>query len=245
MDELPDDPATAFVQLERICRNRLQQYVSQQERYEHGDDLRLEYMTIVASAAESYGVADFGEPENGWDPRYFQGLYQRAISVATKLAIEGKRARSLTSVVLPQGAKERLRKHLIDLRAAIDAVDLDDKRKTVLRSKLDGFEKEISREKSNINVILVGVALVAAALKQGTGAVVGIEDAIIKLPETVNAVNILLGREKLKEIEATPDPLPLPPSITKSLPKPAPRSSTVNFGQGPNFDNDLDDEVPF
>lgn len=245
MDELPDDPATAFVQLERICRVRLQEYTAQQDRYEYGNDMRLEYMTVVASAAETYGVADFGEPENGWDPQYFQGLYQRAISVATKLAIEGKRARSLNSVVLPQGAKERLKKHLEDLRAAINAVDLDDKRKAVLRSKLDGFEKEISREKSNISVILVGVALVAAALKQGTGAIGGMEDAIIKLPETVNAVNILLGREKLKEIDATPDPLPLPPSVTKALPNPMPQSNSANAAPIPNFGDDLDDEVPF
>lgn len=241
MDELPDDPATAFVQLERICRIRLHEYTAQLERYEHGDDLRLEYMTIVASAAETYGVADFGEPSEGWDPRYFQTLYQRSISVATKLAIEGKRARALGSVVLPQGAKERLKKHLEDLRAALETVDLDDKRKKVLRNKLDGFEKEISREKTNINVILVGVALVAAALNQATGAVTGVEDTIIKLPETVPAINVLLGREKLKELEATPDPLPLPPSVMKALPAPNLQTKT----QGVGFADDLDDEVPF
>lgn len=245
MDDLPDDPATAFVQLERICRVRLHEYTSQQERYDHGDDLRIEYMTIVASAAETYGVADFGEPDEGWDPRYFQSLYQRAISVATKLAIEGKRARSLSNVILPQGAKERLKKHLEDLRSALDSVDLDEKRKKVLRTKLDGFEKEIGREKSNINVILVGVALVAAALKQGTGTITGVEDAIIKLPDTINAINVLLGREKLKELEATPDPLPLPPSVTKALPSPKSMAATSHLGQSNGFATDLDDEVPF
>ena len=243
MDELPDDPATAFVQLERICRLRLQQYTEQQERYEHADDLRLEYMTIVAAAAESYGVADFEEPIGGWDSRYFKGLYQRAIAVATRLAIEGKRARSLNSVSLPQGAKERLKKHLDDLREALEKVEIDDRRKKVLRVKLDGFEKEIAREKSNINVILVGVALVAAALKQATGTATGVEDAIIKLPETVHAINVLLGREKLKEIEATPDPLPLPPAVTKALPDhsraPNQAAKTSAFG------DDLDDDIPF
>lgn len=244
MDELPDDPATAFVQLERICRVRLHEYTSHHERYEHGDDLRLEYMTVVASAAETYGVADFEEPANGFNSNHFRQMYQRAISVATKLAIEGKRARALNTVVLPQGAKERLKKHLEDLRAAVDAVDLDEKRKKVLRDKLSGFEKEVDREKSNINTILLGVALVAAALKQTTGVATGVEDMVIKLPETVNAVNILLGREKLKELESAPEPLPLPPSVTKMLPPPASKSKG-DFGQGGGFADDLDDDVPF
>lgn len=240
MDELPDDPATAFVQLERICRIRLHEYTSQQDRYEHGDDLRLEYMTIVASAAETYGVAEFDEPSGGWEPQYFKGVYQRAIAIATKLAIEGKRARALTSVALPLGAKERLKKHLEDLRAAVDKVELDEKRKKVLREKLNGFEKEIERDKSNVSVILVGVALVAAALNQATGAVTGVEDSIIKLPETVNAINVLLGREKLKELEASPDPLPLPPSVTKALPAPKPMPNRPSA-----FDSELEDDVPF
>jgi hypothetical protein len=244
MDDLPDDPATAFVQLERICRTRLHEYTEQQERYEYANSVRLEYMTIVASAAETYGVADLGDPES-WDAQYFDSLYQRAISAATRLTIEGKRARALGSVTLPQGAKERLKKHLEDLRAAVDAADFDEKRKKVLREKLAGFEKEIGREKSNINTILVGVALVAAALKQGTGVVTGVEDSIIKLPETVNAINILLGREKLRELEAAPDPLPLPRSVTKSLPPPKPVPSPDRLGSSGGFADDLDDDVPF
>lgn len=239
MDELPDDPATAFVQLEHICRTRLNEYTSQQERYDHGNDMRLDYMTIVTSAADAYGVADFKEPDEGWDPRYFETVYRRAISIATRLTIEGKRARSLSSVSLPVAAKERLKKNLEDLRDALDKTDLDEKRKKVLREKLDGFEKEIGREKSNVNVILVSVALVAAAINQATGTVTGVEDAIIKLPETVNAVNVLLGREKLKELEAAPDLLPLPPSVTKALPAPKPKPSTDSFV------DDLGDDVPF
>ena len=239
MDELPDDPAIAFVQLERICRVRLHEYTSKQERYDEGSDLRLEYMTIIASAAESYGVADFREPEEGWDSRSFQTVYQRAISIATKLAIESKRARALSSVALPIAAKERLRRHLEELRDALDKVSFDDKRKKVLRQKLDGFEKEIDREKSNINIMLVSVALIAAALKQGTDTVTGIEDALIKIPETVNAVNVLLGREKLKELEAVPDLLPLPPSVTKALPAPQSKLSTGNFS------DNVDDDVSF
>jgi hypothetical protein len=245
MDDLPDDPATAFVQLERICRVRLHEYTSRQERYEYADDLRLEYMTIVASAAETYGVADFVEPTEGWDARYFQSLYQRAISVATRLTIEAKRARALGSVALPKGAKERLKRHLEDLRAALDKVELEEKRKKVLREKLNAFEKEIDREKSNINMILIGVALVAGALNQGSGAFTGLEDAIIKIPETVNAVNVLLGREKLKELEAAPDPLPLPPSVTKALPAPKPQPNANGLKQSGGFADDLDDDVPF
>lgn len=244
MDELPDDPATAFVQLERICRVRLHEYTSHLERYDEGNDLRLEYMTIVASAAETYGVADFGEPSDGWDTRYFQSMYQRAISAATRLAIEGKRARALGSVALPLGAKERLKRHLNELRTATDSVDLDEKRKKVLKARLDEFEKELNRDKSNVNSILVGVALVAATLNQVSGSITGIEDAIIKLPDTVNAINVILGREKLREIEAAPDPLPLPPSVTRALPAPKPSASIAPSG-GANANFDLDDDIPF
>lgn len=245
MDELPDDPMLAFVQLERICRLRLAEHTAQQERYDHADDKRIEYMTIVASAAEAYGIADFGEPTEGWDARAFDLVYKRAISIATKLTIESKRARSLSSVALPVGAKERLRKQLEDLRTALDAVELDEKRKKALHARLNEFEKEISQEKSNITKILMNVALVVAALNQASGAITGIQDLIIKLPETVNAINILLGREKLKELEATPDPLPLPASVTKALPAPKPPSTARDAGLWSSSPDDLDDEVPF
>lgn len=246
MDELPDDPATAFVQLERICRTRLQEYTEQQQHYEDASNMRLEYMTIVASAAETYGVADLGDPEE-LDAQYFNNLYQRAIAAATRLTIEAKRARTVGSVSLSPGAKERLKKHLDDLRSAVNAGNFDDGKKKVLRDKLAEFEREIGRQKSNISTILVSVALVAAALKQATGAVTSLEDSVIKLPETINAVNVLLGREKLKELEAAPAPLPLPPGVTKSLPPPKPSSATPgsrsSFGGG--FADDLDDDVPF
>ncbi|MEG3151127.1 hypothetical protein U1769_14635 [Sphingomonas sp. ZT3P38] len=242
MDDLPDDPATAFVQLERICRTRLNAMTGEMERYEHGDDLRLEYITVVAAAAAAYGIADFGEAS---ELRHddFRTVYQRAIAVATRLAIEGKRARELTSVALPIAAKERLKKHLLELRAAVQQSGLDDRKKAILNKRLDSFDSELGKEKSSVTIILVGVALVTAALSQGTGAITGAEDAIIKLPETVNAINILLGREKLREIEAAPDPLPLPsPVLPKALPNPA--KPEVASRTRADFADDLDD-VPF
>ena len=245
IDELPDDPDAAFVQLERICRTRLNEYTSQQDRYEDGYALRIEYMTIVASAAKSYGVADFDMPMEGWENRDFDLVYKRSIAISTMLTIEAKRARSLGSATLTQGTKERLKKHLTELRSALDAAEFDAKRKKILTERLNSFENELSKEKSSLQNMLVAVALVTAALNQGTGTINGVQDTIIKLPETIKSINALLGRDKLAEMESAPDPLPLPPSVTKALPPPKSASSSDSRPKPGAFDDDLDDDVPF
>lgn len=246
MDDLPDDPATAFVQLERICRTRLNDYVAQTERYEHGDDIRLEYMTVVASAAQAYGVADLGDPDD-FTNDHFRTLYQRAMAVATRLAIAGKQARALDSVTIPSANKERLRSHLGILRTALEGADIGERKKRILTERLNDFEKELDKAKSNVTKILASVALVAAAINQTAKGIVGGEDVVIKLPETINAVNILLGREKLRELEAAPDPLPLPPKPeTKKLPSPSSRGAFGSVARSAGgFSDDLDDDVPF
>lgn len=166
MDNLPDDPATAFVQLERICRTRLNQFVSNLDRYEMGDDLRIEYMTVIGSAAQAYGVADLGELHE-LNNNNFQWVYRQAVSAATKLTIEAKRARGASSVNLSVGAKERLRRHLKTLSDTLEASDLPESRKAKLKTKLNSFSSELDKERIDLKTILVNVALVAAALNQG------------------------------------------------------------------------------
>jgi hypothetical protein len=195
-------------------------------------DVNEEYMTLVAAAARQCGVTHPDEDEEfeGYSDQGFKRQYRKAVSAATRLSLAAKQRRSVTMLAFPDGAKARLRKHLSDLEAAIDAADLPEKRKKTLRSKLSEFSVELDKERSNIGKMCAVLALVAAALG-------GAESDIVKLPKTVAAIIKIVGDIKGDELESAPGQVALPASDKrKALEAPASASDSPS---------DLDDEIPF
>ncbi len=232
MDDLPDDPSVAFVQLERICRSRLTEYTNNLDNYNQGSDLRIEYMTVVGAAAKAYGVADIGEVTE-FQENNFSFIYQNAISIATRLQIESKIARSDSLIAPSLGTRERLKRHIEQLINGIESSDLSDRRKDILRKKAQDLSQEIDKERMNLNKILIAVTLIATTVNQ-------VQDSIIKLPESATAIMSIIGREKMAELEAAPAHFPkVLPAPIKKLPPPSKTAS------GSSFPDDLDDEVPF
>lgn len=240
MDSLPDDPIAAFVHLERLCRGRLNHALDNSDDRWDSRPIKQEYMTVVTAAAQAFGVPGVTEYTNThFDDQDFSFHYREAISAATKLGVTLRLRRAAETVALPLGAKARLRKHVEVLRNILNssgAEDFSDKRRKALEAKLAEFDGEIDKDRSSVAKMLGAAAAIAAACVGVTQA----EDAIIKLPETIHAIAVLVGREKSAEEEATPLPLPLP-APPKKLP--APKSASNDFEGG--YGDDLDDDVPF
>lgn len=239
MDGLPSDPAAAFVQLERICRTRLGELLSYDNREYDTNSLRNDYMIIVAAAAKTYGVVEFESSEyEDYTEQNYERLRRKAMFAATQMGLDLKSRREADTVSLSEGPKARLRKHLTDLQNALAAAELPPERAARLKAKLAVFSKELDKERSNLTLILVGIAAVASAIPN-------VEDSIIKLPQTINAIMMLIGKEKLFEEESAPPQIALPTSVErKALTGPSNRQKSP-AARPSAFDDDLNDDVPF
>ena len=234
IEALPSDPRAAFVELEWIVRQRIDKETEDQSMDHDSSLARERYVMLISAAAEEYGIDGLPTVEPGqYDENDFWGLRRAAVRLATTMSLRSKRARAADEVALPSNAKARLRKHLTELEAALAAADIPEKRKKALEIKLGQFAAELDKGRSSITVMLAVAASFAAAM-HGLSET---EDAIIKLPQTVSAIMVLVGRHKAEEEENAP-PAALPrPKERKALPPP--KNDAALAG------GDFDDDVPF
>jgi len=247
INSLPEDndPA-AFVGFERICREEMNRLLANYGQDDDDSAVHFEYMIQVRAAAVAYDVDEIlAAPDPSYDRDAFAAFYAIAVSVSTRLALQGRRERSANSVSLSEGAKARLRKHAASLAEELDASDLPAHRKAALKAKLNEFNRELEQERSSMTKMLTAIALVTAALTPAAMLVGTVQEDIIKLPKTVAAIqqiNAILGKAKAQEIEQAPEPVKLP----KREPTRAIEAPRAGGFSSPREDSaDLDDEIPF
>lgn len=250
-DALPeDDDALAFITKERICRDEMNRLLGSYGINDDYTEVWIEYVVQVRAAAVAYGIGDeMIQMPATLDQDSFRKFYGGAVTLSATMSRQAKRDREGATVVLTEGEKARLRKRLDELKTALEGSSLSEKLKANLRKRLEGFEKELSNERSNISRIIVAASLVATAVGGGSGVLLDrlekAEDVIIKLPETLDAVLQITGKAKTEDIERQPEQkaLPAPPkAITHANPT---REQPLAFGPREDFSADLDDEIPF
>ncbi len=253
-EALPDDDdAAAFVAKERICREEMNRLLPRYGQNEDDTEVWMEYIIQVRAAAVAYGFYEMVPPMPLGRDEYWK-FYEGAVTLAATLARQARRERSSNLVAFTRGDKARLAKYLSELREALEVSGISEKLKENLRRRLDQFEEELGRERSNISRILLAASLVATAVGGSAAAVLaGIEraeDVIIKLPATFDAIAKIAGNAKTEEIERQPEQKNLPPT-PKALP--SQRGGMDNLGyvrtnlaqEAESFSADLDDEIPF
>lgn len=261
-ESLPDDDeALAFVRKERICREEMNRLLKNYGRDDDDSEVWMEYIIQVRSAAEAADL-EVGlltpVSDKQLDHEYFWKFYESSVKLSEAMKRVSKRARAEAHVTLTGGDKERLRKHLADLRAALDVSKLSSKLKGNLGKRLDRFENELEEERSDLGTIVTSAALVWSAIMGAAGATGGaaipVEKAIQQLPATVEAINRITGNAKADEIERTPEPKALPAPRKRIEHQPEIVEAT-GYGRGVGrgrasapkeaFPADLDDEIPF
>ena len=166
-------------------------------------EAREEGMALLIAAARQFGLAKTGHFDfDNYNEAEFRRIYRFALGEATRLNLASKSRRSTIVAEILEGPKARLRKHVGDLEAALEASDLPDHRKRALRAKLGEFAAELEKPRSNVGRMLAVVAIVAAALNQA-------EDIALKLPQTVDAVVKIVGEIKSEELQRSSTPASL------------------------------------
>ncbi len=244
LDDLPDDPASAFVHLVRIAQQRLGAVLAEEsdngQNYEIIQDARYGFMNVTIALGKKYDIQPFAEMEvprvENFDRathRQFQAdLDHYMTQLLVGRAIENKR----DSVVLAPKVKDSIRQYVYAIKNAIDAAKLDESRKEALRKRLAEFETELDKPRLN----LLAVARAALAVAMIPGGLWSSAEAVGALTERIWTA---VAEAKSAEIETNKLPAPaekplalLPPRPPAERRTPKPKTPSVE---------ELDDEIPF
>jgi hypothetical protein len=239
IDALPEGNAAAFVEFERICRQRLGEIL---ETFNQNDDWngpRLRYMGNVAAAAEAYNIDGFENLPTP-NPHNFQFenfiVFEHEITqIVTKLQIKNAKQKQADTVKLPASRAAQISKYVEILRRRIEASDFDDKKKSALFKKLDALRAELTGKRADLSKTMIIIASIVTTVNQA-------EAAIIKLPAAITAVMQVIGFAKDDE-EAEKAAIAAA-SAPKAIEDQRPKTNQSKIPRG-SFSSHLDDEIPF
>lgn len=239
IDELPDDNVSAFIEFERICRERLEEILASLNG-EHDDwgPPRIRYMAKVGAAAREYRIS-------GWDnlpepnPHNFQHeqyvVFDHDITqMVTRLQIQKAMQRNAESVSLPPSRAAQIEKYVEVLRRRIEQSDFDPKKKAALLKKLEALKAELTGKRADLSKTMLIIASIVTTINQT-------EQAVIKLPQAISAFMEVIGLVKQDEeaekaaIAAAAAPKALEDKRPKPMQSRIPDSKSA----------DIDDEIPF
>jgi len=228
--ELSDDPEWAFVEYEHLVRQRTAVALAVSPTQDH-DRPRINYMRHVLAAVGSFKLGILG----GWSvPQVGEGSisskyeqFQSEVDYAV-LQIRPRHARRVKrySVALDPKAKALVRHHLQQIKDLVDRLDITERKRNRLYSRIAALEIEISRDRTPYDVVM---ALIVESSSDAGKVADNLEPVTKRLREIVN----IFGGAKEEEDSST---LGLPgPEEHKQIapPKEAGGSSAP------------DDEMPF
>jgi hypothetical protein len=242
--ELPEDPDLAFVRLEDMARQELE------DRWEQGNSVStseasqwaLDYMSDVLAAAEAYGVEALlkwklpGGHDDDEEYKYCHGFRQEARRVARQLHIRAIRRERGHLVAFDAATKVRLRHHLEQIHQIVDKLEISRAKKDRLHDCIEDLELEIGKDRTKVETY-GALAIEAASYSNETSNL---------LSEAVRKFGAALGLAQASASEQRYLPAPRKPKqIEVSKPQQAEAAKTKKQLPKSSFEKELDDEVPF
>jgi hypothetical protein len=230
-ESLPPEPERRFLVLESICKKNLYRLIIQDTADLYDRTIRLEYMAIVAAAAEELGIDGLWHPSVERDVLEDLAEFSLKVSqITTRLQLRNSRGRTEFSVQLSNTTKARIKLEVERLRGIIGESDLEEARRQALLKKLDELVREIEGARTDYSKVMAVLAIVGASVMAGTS-------FLADAPNAIATITSLVGKDKEAELKEQ-DRLG-PPPVRKALPSP-PKN---DFGQ--SFGRELEDEIPF
>jgi hypothetical protein len=220
LSQLPVDPELAFVQFERILRERVQEMESQEMGSQGGvdaDSYRLEYMNKVQAAAKVYGIGvlanlDVPRPDrNGIIGEYRQ--FMRDVDhVTIQIRLHSARSNRQGSVGLDDTTRAKIHHFIQQIREAIGQSELPDDKRDALYDKLSKFATEVDKARTALQAGMAVYIAVCDAIGQGF-------ERLDPARKWIDSIAALLGRAKEGEDRAD-HRLPPPPERKRLEPPP-------------------------
>lgn len=231
-DQLPLDPEQAFLQLESRYRRECDEAVQNSGEHDHVAIYYTDYIAQVLGAAEELGLVEaaFDREDipaiQDVDFQTYQNFSKRVKHYTTRLEIRhGRRAQGY-SVSFDATTKAKLHHQLNQVREIFTKLEIDERRREALLSKLSDLEKEVDRNRTRFDAY----AALAIEVADVTGEVVERS----KILEVLDAVARLFGVGKKEE-------------STRQLPAPTKPKQIEHKKSdfGPSKASEMDDDIPF
>ena len=239
LDDLDEDPNTAFMQLVNAAQRSLSSKIDaldpdNQYEWQKIEEFRYSFMNVVVAAGKRFEIEPFHSMQvpqysnfRDADHRQFKSDLDHYV---TQLVLDNSlRAKRDTVEVLPK-TKDQLRTYVSGLRQCVEKGNMSAAKRQALLKKLDAFESELEKRRLN----MMAVARLTYLVLSVPGTVWASVDITHKL--TTNIMQTV-AEAKAAEEETKQLPAAAPPkALSAPREPPTPR---------PPFDDDLDDDVPF
>lgn len=251
LDEAPDDPEQAFMQLTRSAQVRFAERTRDlDDSTEWGgrelEEARHGFMNVVVGLAKSYRIEPFVSMDvpryENFDYRVHRQFRADLDHYMTQLMVNNSLKSKRDSVFIAPDLKEKIRKYVNGLKQAIDRSGLSDAKKASLLAKLAEFEAELEKRR----LTLLAVTRLAVAVAMVPGGVWGSVEAGKAVNRLVSNVFQTVGEAKVvddeeqRQLQPASAPLVLlPPRKDDGV------HSTGQSDGGYGKRDDLDDEIPF
>ncbi len=236
---LPDHPEDAFLQVERIARDRLDRVLA--ETNSQGWYNELDYMTAVLAAARHYRieeVADWKIPHI--DDEHVGADYQqfrlKMSGLSMELSLRRAQRIKQSSIAFDPATKVKLRALLDQMRQEVDNEPrLTLRKRDALISKIAALSKEVDTDWARSE----SVGSLMIELAEDTDEAAGKLDNVRRWFGDIAA---LLGKSRREQGDSARLP---PPREPKRIEPPTSEPKTPRQRKSQGFDKVLDDEIPF
>jgi hypothetical protein len=230
-EQLPLEPEEAFLRLEARYRSECETAVRESGEHDNVGIYYTDYIAQVLGAAEELDLVEAAfdreiPPIQEIDFQTYQNFSKRVKHYTTRLEIRHGRRVQGYSVSFDATAKAKLHHLLNQIRELFAKLEIDDRKREALLSKLSDLEKEVDRNRTRFDAY----AALAIEVADVTGEIVDRS----KILDVLDAVARLFGIAKRDE--ATRQlPAPTKPKQIEHK-KPDLRHSKPS---------DMDDDIPF
>ncbi|MBB3390324.1 hypothetical protein FHT82_003087 [Rhizobium sp. BK275] len=192
-EALPVDPLKKFVALEQICRRNMTALITNETPGQFDELVRMQYMTIVAAAAEELGIEGLTYQDNSSSVfDNLQEFLRQTSGVVAKIRLRGSSGRDAHSVRLANKTKGIIEHELGKLRNAVNNGDLDDRKRQKLLAKIEEFRTELHKERLAYGAAMAALAILGAGL-------VGTTSFLADAPDAITTITKLIGQDKEHE----------------------------------------------
>lgn len=238
IETFPEDPKERFVCIEQLCRRRHEESISESDHSDFIRDSRLRYMTTVLSAAKWLNISPICNLDLPSRSRFDYEEYAEFISqieyYSVQFMLAGAERNSKASIELEGSTRDRLLTLTSHLKEHIKKLDLPKRRYDALLSRINDFEKELSRPRLTFVGFAVLTLAVAGAISDVGGATDVVRKLMSQLQETVGIAKEQQDRKAAANLASRPSILRLVPPTESSR---SPLSRETKY--------DLDDDIPF
>lgn len=233
--DLPEDPQLAFVTLERILRERVQEEERHADQNHDVESFRIEYINRTVAAAKIYDIDALSQ----WKvPRVGENIYRAYIQfthdvdyVTMQIRIQTAPQKKRGSVGLDQNDKTKIHHYIGNIKEIVDKSDLIEDKKDKLYEKLNDLALEVDKNRTRLETVAAVFMTLCSGIGQGFSK---LEPARRWLDSIATVM------ERAKDLENIAQPKIPPPSARKRLE--APRKQ---LPESKALTDELDDDIPF